>query len=289
MNSDATFQNKILSLGELESKAIEIRKSIIEMLLAAGSGHSAGPLGMADIFTALYFHVLKHDPNNPSWPDRDRLILSNGHTCPIWYATLAHAGYFPVTELKTFRSLNSRLQGHPKLNSAPGIENTSGPLGQGLSQAIGLASAFKINQSRNRVFCIMSDGEHQEGQTWEAYMYAGARRLNNLTVLIDRNNIQIDGFTEDIMPLQPFATKIESMRWTVLKVDGHNIEAIIDACNQAEAIQEQPVAIVCNTIPGKGVEFMENDFEWHGKVPNQEQSVEALNDLRSMAGKIWWE
>lgn len=284
--SDQTAQ---LSLAELQAKALEIRESIVEMLLSAGSGHSAGSLGMADVFTALYFHVLKHNPQLPNWESRDRVLLSNGHICPVWYATLAHAGYFPVSELKTLRKIDSRLQGHPHYQSVPGIENTSGPLAQGLSQAIGVATGLKMNQQPSRVFCLLSDGEQQEGQNWEAYLYAGAQRLSNLTALIDRNNIQIDGYTEDILPLQPFASKLEAFRWQVLRIDGHNIEAIIDACDQAAATQEQPTAIICNTIPGKGVDFMENDFSWHGKPPNQTQANEALSELRSLAGRIWWE
>lgn len=284
-----TAQNQQLSLQELEAKALEIRESIVEMLLAAGSGHSAGPLGMADVFTALYFHVLKHNPQHPEWKDRDRVLLSNGHICPVWYAALAHAGYFPVSELKTLRKINTRLQGHPHYKSLPGIENTSGPLAQGLSQAVGMALGLRMDRNPAKVFCLMSDGEQQEGQNWEAYMYAGAHRVSNLTVLIDRNNIQIDGYTEDILPLQPFASKLEAFRWQVLRIDGHNIEAVIDACDQAAATQEQPTAIICNTIPGKGVDFMENDFTWHGKPPNQQDAKEALNKLRSLAGRIWWE
>lgn len=274
---------------ELAKKAYKIRKQIIAMLLEAGSGHSAGPLGMAEVFAALYFAVLKHDPQNPSWPDRDRLILSNGHICPVWYAALAETGYFPKSELKTLRRIDSRLQGHPHLGSLPGVENTSGPLGQGLSQAIGVALAMKMDGKRSRVYCVMSDGEHQEGQTWEAYLFAGTKRLNNLTVLIDRNNIQIEGQTEDVLPLQPFRTKLSAFRWNVLNIDGHNVESIVDACRQAESTQEQPTAIVCNTIPGKGVEFMENEYEWHGKPPNQEEAQDAITYLRSLGGKIWWE
>jgi transketolase len=277
------------SLAELAQTALAIRKSIVSMLVTAGSGHSAGPLGMADVFTALYFNVLRHDPHHPDWEDRDRVILSNGHICPVLYATLAEAGYFPKEELASLRQINSKLQGHPQLGSLPGIENTSGPLGQGLSQAAGLATAFKMDNKRNRVYCLLSDGEHQEGQTWEAYLFAGARRLNNLTVLIDRNNIQIDGYTEDILPLQPFKTKLEAYRWNVLDIDGHNIEAIIDALNQAKATQEQPTVIICNTIPGKGVEFMEDNFEWHGKPPSAVEGETALRELRSLKGQIWWE
>ena len=281
-------QKRQLSLQELNDTATRIRKSIIGMLLEAGSGHSAGSLGMADVFTALYFDIIKHDSKNPNWEERDRILLSNGHICPVWYATLAESGYFPKEELSTLRKLGSRLQGHPHLASAPGIENTSGPLAQGLSQALGLSLALRMDDKRNRVFCLMSDGELQEGQNWEAFLFAGAHRVHNLTALIDRNNIQIDGNTEDILPLQPLAAKLEAFRWQVLRIDGHNIEAIIDACNQAKATQEQPTAIICNTIPGKGVEFMENDFQWHGKPPGIGETAEALRQLRSLSGKIWW-
>lgn len=277
------------NLQELSELSYEIRESIITMLLAAGSGHSAGALGMADVYTALYFHLLNHDPTNPTWEDRDYCIVSNGHTCPVLYATLAKAGYFPEDELQTLRQLGSRLQGHPHRGSLPGIENTSGPLGQGLSQAAGLALGVKMDDKNNRVYCIMSDGEQQEGQNWEAYQFAGAHRLHNLTVLIDRNNIQIDGETEDIMPLQPFKTKIEAFRWNVMDVDGHNIEQIIDACKQAAATQEAPTAIICNTIPGKGVDFMENEYEWHGKPPTKDEAATAIEHLRSLGGNIWWE
>ncbi|MFZ1721893.1 MAG: transketolase [Microgenomates group bacterium] len=283
------YPPRLLTLGELQQISLLARKHVIEMLVEAGSGHSAGSLGMADVFTAMYFQVLKHSPRNPDWDERDRLILSNGHICPIWYVALSLSGYFDVEELKTLRKLNSRLQGHPHLGSLPGIENTAGPLGQGLSQAAGLALGFKMDAKPNRVYCLMSDGEQQEGQNWEAYMFAGARRLNNLTVLIDRNNIQIDGFTEDIMPLQPFKHKLEAFRWNVLDIDGHNIEHVIDACNQAKSTQEQPTAIICNTIPGKGVDFMENMVEWHGQSPDKKQAREALDDLRTLQGRIWWE
>jgi len=241
---------------------------------------------MADVFTALYFSVLNHDSKKPDWSERDRLILSNGHICPILYASLAHAGYFDKKLLKTLRKLGSPLQGHPHLGELPGVENTSGSLGQGLSQAAGMALAFKMDKKPNRIYCITSDGEHQEGQTWEAYMFSAKYRLSNLTVLVDRNNIQIDGFTEDIMPLQPLKEKIESFGWQVLTIDGHNIEAIIDACHQANSTQEQPSAIICNTIPGEGVDFMENVPKWHGDKVDKKTKHEALEDLRSMIGKI---
>lgn len=280
------FPKTDLSLKDLAYRATQIRKAILNMLLKAGSGHTAGPLGMTDVFTALYFAVAKHNPEKPDWAGRDRILVSNGHICPVWYATLSAAGYFPESELATFRKINSRLQGHPQLGSLPGVENTGGPLGQGLSQGAGIAKAFKIDGSRQRVYVVTSDGEHQEGQTWEAYMFAGAHRLNNLTVLIDRNNIQIDGYTEDIMPLQPFKTKLEAFRWNVLDIDGHNLESIIDACHQAQATQEQPTAIICNTIPGKGVEFMQDLPEWHGRIATKDETKDALQQLRTLHGNI---
>ena len=273
-------------LRYLEIKANEIRESIITMLVEAGSGHSAGPLGMADVFTALYFHILKHKPEDPTWPERDRLILSNGHICPVQYAALAHAGYFPLDELMTLRKINSRLQGHPHRGVLPGIESTSGPLGSGLSQAIGLALSARLDKKKYRVFCLMSDGEHDEGNTWEAIMFAGKEKLNNLTVIVDRNNIQIDGFTEKVMPLEPFRAKYESFNWQVLEVDGHNVMAIADAVNEARAIYEKPTAIIAHTIPGKGVSFMENDYVWHGKPPTREESIRALGELRTLRGAI---
>ncbi len=265
----------------LEEMANLLREDVIEMLLEARSGHSAGPLGMADIFSALYFHVLNHEPKNPDWADRDRLILSNGHICPIRYAAMARAGYFPIEELLTLRKINSRLQGHPHRKALPGVETTSGPLGSGLSQAIGLALAGKLNGEKYRIFCAMSDGELQEGNTWEALMFAGKNKLNNLLAIIDRNNIQIDGFTEDIMPLDDLKSKYEAFGWHVLEIDGHNFESIIGAYAEAETIHEKPTVIIAHTIPGKGVDFMENRFEWHGKPPNKEEAEKALNQLRS--------
>lgn len=271
---------------KLEETANLIRQDIIKMLLEAGSGHSAGPLGMADVFTALYFNILNHDPKNPDWEDRDRLILSNGHICPVRYATMAHAGYFPITELKTLRKLGSRLQGHPHRGALPGIETTSGPLGSGLSQASGLALAGRLDKASWRVICLMSDGEQEEGNTWEAAMMAGKYKLNNLTALMDRNNIQIDGFTEDIMPLEPLRDKYEAFNWHVIEIDGHNMEEIIDAFSQAKAIFEKPTLIIAHTIPGKGVDFMENKFEWHGKPPNKEEAEEALKQLKVTKEKM---
>ena len=271
----------ITDIKILKEKANLIRQDIIKMLLEAGSGHSAGPLGMADIFTALYFNILKIDPAKPDWPNRDRLILSNGHICPVLYTTMAHAGYFPISELKTLRKLGSRLQGHPHRTALPGLETTSGPLGSGLSQACGMALAGRIDKASWRVYCLTSDGEQDEGNTWEAVMLAGKYKLDNLTSLIDRNNIQIDGFTEDIMPLDDLKSKYEAFGWHVLEIDGHNFESIIGAYAEAETIHEKPTVIIAHTIPGKGVDFMENRFEWHGKPPNKEEAEKALNQLRS--------
>ncbi|MBI2574225.1 MAG: transketolase [Candidatus Wildermuthbacteria bacterium] len=271
---------------ELEELANTIRQDIIEMLEEAGSGHSAGPLGMADIFTALYFSVLRHDPKNPDWEERDRLILSNGHICPVRYAAMARAGYFPLEELKTLRKFGSRLQGHPERTKLPGVETTSGPLGSGLSQAAGMALAGAMDQKNWRVFCLMSDGEHESGQIWEAAMFAGKNKLDNLVGVIDRNNIQIDGFTEDVMPLEPLRAKYEAFNWHVLEIDGHNIELIIDAFKEAESIHERPTLIIAHTTPGKGVSFMENKFEWHGKPPKPEEAKLALRELRTLGGNI---
>ncbi len=273
-------------LTELELKANEARELLMPTLLEAGSGHSAGPLGMADIFTAFYFHILKHDPKNPDWADRDRLVLSNGHICPIRYVSMAQAGYFPIEELKTLRKLNSRLQGHPHRTALPGVETTSGPLGEGLSQGIGIALAGKLDKKNYYTYVLTSDGEHEEGNTWEAAMFAGKLKLNNLIQVIDRNNIQIDGYTESIMPLEPLKDKYEAFNWHVLEVDGHNIRQFVDAIGQAQAIYEKPTVIIAHTIAGKGVAFMEKDFTWHGKPPNKEEAAKALNELRTLQGKI---
>jgi transketolase len=271
---------------EIKQIAATVREDIIRMLLTAKSGHSAGPLGMADVFTALYFNILKHDPRKPNWKDRDRVFLSNGHIAPVLYATLARAGYFSVSELATLRKLGTRLHGHPHNLSLPGVENSSGPLGQGLSQAIGAALGSRLDKTDNRVFCLMSDGELDEGQNWEAIMLAGKFKLNNLCAIVDRNNIQIQGYTEDIMPLEPLADKWKAFNWHVLEVDGHNVQAIIDAFNEAAAIYEKPTVVIAHTIPGKGVNFMEKDYHWHGIPPNKEQAREALRQLRTLKGKI---
>jgi transketolase len=276
-----------MTTGELEELANTIRQDIIKMLVEAGSGHSAGPLGMADIFTALYFAVLEHDPKNPDWPERDRLILSNGHIVPVRYATMARAGYFPVEELMTLRKFGSRLQGHPERTRLPGLETTSGPLGSGLSQASGIAKAWQMDGVRDRwVYCAMSDGEQDEGNTWEAAMFAAKYKLANLTAITDRNNIQISGPTEQVMPLEDLREKWEAFGWYVIEIDGHNFTQIIDACHFAKTIENQPVMIIAHTIPGKGVDFMEYDFHWHGKPPNAEEARKALNELRTLGGRI---
>lgn len=276
-----------MTTEELAKLANTIRQDIIKMLVEAGSGHSAGPLGMADIFTALYFAVLKHDPRNPDWPERDRLILSNGHIVPVRYATMARAGYFPVQELMTLRKFGSRLQGHPERVRLPGLETTSGPLGSGLSQACGIAKAWQMDGHKGRwVYCVMSDGEQDEGNTWEAALFAGKYKLANLTAITDRNNIQIDGPTEQVMPLEDLRAKWEAFGWHVVEIDGHNFTQIIDACNLAKTIENKPVMIIAHTIPGKGVDFMEYDYHWHGKPPNPEEAKKALHELRTLGGRI---
>ncbi len=286
-------------IKKLEATANTIRQDIIAMLLEAKTGHSAGPLGMADVFTVLYHtDAIKHDPKNPDWEERDRIVLSNGHICPVLYAAMAHSGYFPVEELKTLRKFGSRLQGHPHREWLPGIETSSGPLGSGLSQTIGMALADRMNNSKSspkNFYCLMGDGELDCGQVWEAAMLAGREKLQNITGFIDRNNIQIDGFTEDIMPLEPLKAKWESFGWHVLEVDGHNFEALNDAIGEAQAVFEKPSMIIAHTIPGKGIDFVERRFEWHGIPPGQgpedavkkaEQGAAMLNELRTLGGKI---
>jgi len=256
------------------------------MLVAAGSGHSAGPLGMADVFAVLYGVIANHDPKQPSWPNRDRIVLSNGHIAPVLYATLAHAGYFPRTRLNSLRKLGSGLQGHPHRGSLPGVETTSGPLGQGLSQAIGMALAARLDRKQWRTYCLMSDGELDEGQSWEAIMFAAKEKLHNLTVIVDRNNIQIDGSTEEIMPLEPLADKWRAFGWQVIEVDGHNLEALVAAFHAAATNYEKPTVLIAHTIPGKGVDFMEFDYQWHGMPPDRAQAREALHQLRTLGGRV---
>jgi transketolase len=278
---------------QLELQADEIRQDIIKMLVEAGSGHAAGPLDLADIFTALYFEIMHHRPKQPDWPDRDRLVLSNGHTVPVRYAAMARAGYFPVSELATLRKFGSRLQGHPERVRLPGLETTSGPLGSGLSQAAGMALALRMDGSTARVYCITGDGELDEGNIWEAAMFAPNKKLNNLTAIVDRNNIQIDGPTERVMPLDDLAAKWAAFGWHVIEIDGHNFEAIIAACNLAKNIIERPTVIIAHTIAGKGVDFMQYDYHWHGYFadvpgapPAKDQARVALHELRTLAGQI---
>lgn len=277
-----------LTTIQLEQKANDIRQDIIRMLEKAGSGHSAGPLGLADIFTALYFNIMSIRPQEPDWTDRDVFFLSNGHTVPVQYAAMAEAGFFDKEELLTLRKLGSRLQGHPERQKLPGLENTSGPLGSGLSQAAGYAYSLQyLDDSTHRfVYVVMGDGELDEGNIWEAAMFAGKNKLSQLIAFIDRNNIQIDGSTEEVMPLEDLKGKWEAFGWHVLEIDGHNIDSIIDAASQARAVTNRPTVIIAHTIPGKGVDFMEYDYKWHGVAPNSEQAKEALEKLRTLGGKI---
>jgi len=260
----------------------KLRQKVIDMLVEAGSGHTAGSLGTAELFSVLYFHILNIDPEKPLKKDRDRFVLSNGHICPILYATLSERGFFPAKELWTLRKLNSKLQGHPKFGSLPGIENSSGSLGQGLSQAIGMALAAKMDGAQYRIYCMTGDGELNEGQIWEAAMFAPNKKLTSITWIIDRNNIQSDGNTEDIMPLESLKSKLESFNWFVLEIDGHNIEEIVNACNMAKSVTQRPTVIIAHTIPGEGVKFMENKFEWHGRIPTKKEAKEAKEELRSI-------
>lgn len=271
---------------ELELKANEIRESIINMLLVAKSGHTAGPLGMADIFTYFYFHGLKNDPANPNWEERDFLVLSNGHICPVLYATMAYRGYMPIEELETLRKFGTRLQGHPHREFMPWLETSSGPLGSGFSQASGMALALKINKKNNYVYCFLGDGELNEGNNWEAFMFAAKYKLDNLVAIVDRNNIQIDGNTEDVMPLDNLRAKFESFNFHVIEIGGHDFSAIDEAVEQAKTITGKPTVIIAHTIPGRGVREFERDYRWHGKAPNKEEAEIALKELRTLKGKI---
>jgi len=277
-------------IRQLERKANDIRKTIIEMLIAAGSGHTAGPLDMADIFTALYFHLLRHDPKNLTWEKRDRVILSNGHICPVLYATMAHAGYFPVEETLTLRKLKSRLQGHPHREWLPGLETSSGPLGSGMSQAVGMALADRMDRGKTTdrfFYCLTGDGELDCGQNWEAMMLAGKEKLGNLIVIVDRNNIQIDGFTEDIMPLEPLKAKWRSFNFHTIEINGHDFEQIIAAVNLAKTILIKPVVIIAHTIASKGIPEFERKFEWHGRPPQTpEEFATARNALLAIERQL---
>lgn len=273
----------------LELKANQIREHIIKMLVKAGSGHTAGPLGMADIFTLLYFHTLRHEPKKPDWPERDRLVLSNGHICPVLYATMGEAGYFDLEELKTLRQFGSILQGHPHRDFLPALETSSGPLGSGLSQAVGMALADRVNNGESTdkfIYCLMSDGEQECGQTWEAAMLAGKEGLGRLIAIMDRNNIQIDGFTEDIMPLEPLPKKYEAWNWHVIEVSGHDFKALNEALTEAQSVFNRPSMIIAHTTPGKGVPMFENKFEWHGKPPSAAEGEQALKDLKKIEHKL---
>jgi len=271
---------------ELALIANSIRQDLLRALHKAGSGHSGGPLGMADIFTILYFHAMQHDPKNPTWSERDRLILSNGHICPVLYSSMAHAGYFSIDELMTLRQFGSRIQGHPHRTALPGLETTSGPLGSGLSQAAGMAIAAKMDKQAHYVYALTSDGEHQEGNHWEAVMLAAKYKLNNLIQIMDRNYIQIEGNTEDVMPLDPVKAKYEAFNWHVIEVNGHNYSEIIAAIDAAKQVTDKPILINAITIPGKGVSFMEGDFKWHGKPPSSEELEKALQDLAQVRQQI---
>lgn len=270
---------KVKDIKSLEVLADEIRIEIIKMLVEAGSGHSAGPLGMADVFTALYFNILNHNPKNPWDENRDRVILSNGHICPVLYATLAKSGYFPVKELSTLRKIGTRLQGHPHVHSAPGVENTAGPLGQGISVACGVAYSAKMDKKKYHIFLSTGDGELDEGQCWEAFMFAAKNKLDNLIAFVDRNHIQIDGNTDDVMPLDPLAEKFRSFNWNVVEINGNGMKEILKGFEKAKKHKGSPSVVICHTIPGKGVKFMEKRFEWHGKPPNKEQGLEALKQI----------
>jgi transketolase len=271
---------------DLDLKANDVREGIIRSLLAACSGHSAGSLDMADIFTALYGFIMRHDPQQPDWPQRDRLLLSCGHIAPVRYSAMANFGYFPVEELLTLRKFGSRLQGHPERLKLPGLETTSGPLGEGLAQGTGMALGAKLDGDDWRVYVVTSDGEHECGLHWEAVMTAAKFKLDNLTCIVDRNFIQIDGSTEDVMPLEPLAGKYRAFNWEVFECDGNDIGQFIEVMERAKAVKGKPQVIVANTVPGKGVSFMEGDYTWHGKPPNKEQADVALRELEATRERI---
>ena len=271
----------VYSEAEIKQKATRMRRNIIRMLEHAGSGHSAGALGMADLVAALYFGIMNIDPKNPENPERDLFMLSNGHTVPVQYAAMAEAGFFPESELMTLRQWGSRLQGHPERMMLPGLETTSGPLGCGVAQGAGMAYALQyLDKQRHRwVYVVTGDGELDEGNIWESAMFAGKYKLAQLIVFVDRNNIQIDGPTEDVMPLENLREKWESFGWHVQEIDGNNVRAVINAVNFAKAVENKPCCIITHTIPGKGVDFMEYDYTWHGIAPNSDQAEQALAEL----------
>ncbi len=270
----------------LEEKAKEIRVSVVEMLASAGSGHLAGSLGMADVFSLLYFHVLLHDSKNPAWEERDRLVLSNGHICPVLYTAMAHSGYFPTEELGSLRKFGSRLQGHPHREFLPMLETSSGPLGEGLSQAVGMALAFRMDKKENQVYCLMGDGELDEGQIWEAAMLAGKEKLGKIIGIVDRNNIQIDGTTDQVMPLNPLKEKFESFGWHGIEVNGHDFHALNNSIIEAQAITDKPSVIIAHTISGKGVPEIEGNYRWHGKAPSMEESQKFIWVLKNSGASV---
>lgn len=269
----------VLGITELKEIARKIRVDIIKMTAAAGSGHPGGSLSAAEILTALYFRVLKHNPKKPNWPGRDRFVLSKGHACPVLYAAMAETGYFLKKELLTLRKLGSRLQGHPDMRKLPGLEDSSGSLGQGLSIAVGMALGFKMDKKPNRVYCLTGDGELDEGQIWEAAMDGCNFKLDNLCAIVDRNRLQIDGWTKDVKCLEPLQKKFEAFGWHVIDIDGHNIEALLKAFDEAKKTKNHPTVIIANTVKGKGVSFMEDKAGWHGKAPTKEQAEIALKEL----------
>ena len=277
--------NKLETIPEFQSKARQIRIDIIKSLAESGSGHSGGSLGLADIFTALYFNILNHDPLRPDWEERDRLILSIGHVAPVLYTTLAHAGYFPIEELMTLRKFGSRLQGHPgRDHGLPGLELSAGSLGQGLSVAVGMALSAKMDKKAWRVISIHGDGELQEGSIWEAAMSAGHHKLDNLVAVVDRNNMQIDGKVAEVMNIEPLADKWKSFGWNVIEIDGHDFQQIINAFNTSSNHQiikssHRPTVIIAKTIMGKGVKSIENNYLWHGKAPSKEQAIQFIKEL----------
>lgn len=270
---------RFLSVGELQKIARQVRRDIIIATSSAGSGHPGGSLSSADILTALYFRLLKHDPKNPGWPDRDIFILSKGHAAPAYYSVLAEAGYFERQELMTLRKLGSRLQGHAH-TGVPGVEVSTGSLGQGLSVASGFALAYKLDRKPQRIVVLLSDGENDEGQTWEAAMFASFRKLDNITAFVDCNGIQNDGFTRDILDTSPLQDKWKAFGWNVIGIDGHNIQEIIDAYDTSLKTKGRPTAVIAKTVKGKGVSFMENNVSFHGKAPTREEAERALLELQ---------
>jgi transketolase len=265
-------------IKEIKRKALEIRKWVIESVYRAGSGHPGGSLSVADILACLYFHEMRHNPKDPKWPDRDRLVLSKGHAAPALYAALALAGYFPVEELKNLRKIGHFLQGHPCMKKVPGVDMSTGSLGHGLSVAVGMALAGKLDKKDYRVFAILGDGEVQEGQIWEAANAASHYKLDNLIAILDRNKLQIDGPTEEIMHLEPLAWRWQAFGWDVIEIDGHDIEEILDTFHEIK-LNEKPTVIIANTIKGKGVSFMEGTLSFHGKPPSEEQYIRAMSEL----------